>query len=181
MREDLQLLRRQIGACKEIIGGLTRQAGIARAEGEPPVTVGHWLEGLLARWRALWPQAGCQLKTDPGVENAIFQPTAALDQAVINLLNNAARAAAQGIGVTAGLTGERLRITIQDRGAGFPPEVLACCGAHPLPQGEGAGIGLWLTRAAVERLGGRIRLENTPTGGLATLEVPLNGNEERRK
>lgn len=182
MREDLELLRRQIGACKEIVGGLTRQAGVARAEGETSETVAVWLDLLLARWRTLWPQAACLLECEPATAALGLRPDPALDQAVINLLNNAARAAPHGMRVTATRTGACLRIAIRDSGPGFPPEVLRCCGAQPVPpQGEGAGIGLWLTRAAVERLGGRMMLENTPTGGQAILEVPLANAEEMKR
>ncbi|MCX8086611.1 MAG: ATP-binding protein [Rhodocyclaceae bacterium] len=180
IREDLQLLRQQIAACKEIIGGLTRRAGIARAEGDAAIPVLAWLEALLARWRSLWPQASCRLEVEPQAAEQRLRPDPAFEQAVINLLNNAARVSPLGLAVRVTLAGDRLCIAILDAGPGFPPEVLKSGGAQPLPsQGEGAGIGLWLSRAAIERLGGRLVLENTPAGGQARLELPLDNPEER--
>jgi two-component system sensor histidine kinase RegB len=171
-REDLELLRRQIAACKEIVGGMTRQAGIARADETQAAET--WLDGLLTRWRTLWPQATCIFEargTGPAPRIAIDP---AIEQAITNLLNNAAQAALHGIRLALDWDTARLRITVSDRGPGFPPEILRCCGAEPVqPQGEGSGIGLWLTRAAVERAGGRLTLDNTATGGRATLELPL--------
>lgn len=171
-REDLELLCRQIAVCKEIVGGLTRQAGIARA-GETQ-TAEAWLEGLLARWRTLWPQATCIFEVSGTGPAPHITVNPAIEQAITNLLNNAAQAALDGIRLALDWNAVRLRITVTDRGPGFPPEVLRCCGAKPVPpQGEGSGIGLWLTRAAVQRAGGRLTLDNTATGGRATLELPL--------
>jgi two-component system sensor histidine kinase RegB len=174
-REDLELLCRQVALCKEIVGGLTRKAGIARAGSEGGVTADAWLEGLLARWRTLWPQATCVLDVAAAAAMPpLVVPPPALDQAVTNLLNNAARNAPLDMRLTLAWDNGQLRIAVHDRGAGFPPEILRGCGAEPLPaHAQGSGIGLWLTRAAVERLGGRLRLENMPTGGVAAIELPL--------
>lgn len=170
-RADLDLLRRQIGVCKDIVGGLTRKAGIERAE--PGLPLDAWLENLLARWRTLWPHATCALEVPAGVPPVIVVD-AAIEQAVTNLLNNAAKIAPQDLRVVAEWNAEALRIAIKDRGPGFPHDILRRCGAQPLPAvAEGNGIGLWLTRAAVERRGGRLLLENGPSGGIATIELPL--------
>jgi two-component system sensor histidine kinase RegB len=179
VREDIDVLRRQIAACKEILGGLTRKAGIARAGDAAGETVDDWLGGLLARWRTLWPQAECTLELPVGSPCPQIVAPAALDQAVTNLLNNAAQSAASGIRLVGRWTddaadGGRLVITVHDRGTGFPPEILQRGGSEPLSgQARGSGIGLWLTRAAVERLGGSLHLANTAAGAVATLDLPL--------
>ena len=173
-REDLELLRQQIAICKEIVGGLTQKAGIARAGAALRLPVVAWLEGLLARWRTLWPQASCLLATETaGVAPQIIVETA-LEQAITNLLNNAAKIAPAGVRLAVSWAGGELHIAVRDQGPGFPPDVLTVCGATPIPaHAAGSGIGLWLTRAAVERLGGCLTLENQPTGGVATITVPL--------
>lgn len=175
-RADLELLSRQIDRCKEIVGGLTRQAGIERAAA--PQAADVWLESLLARWRTLWPNATCALETAGMGRPPWLLADATLEQAVVNLLDNAARVAPEDLRVVLDWDAATLRIAVQDRGPGFPPDVLRGGGAEPLPAGapgsaRGAGIGLWLTRAAVERRGGRLRLANTAEGGVATLEMPL--------
>ncbi len=175
-RADLGLLRSQIGICKDIVGGLTRKAGIERA-GQRQSTQ-DWLQGLLARWRTLWPGAVCALDIhSAGVPPRLVTETA-LEQGITNLLNNAAKLAPEGMRVSLEWTDRLLRIAVHDRGPGFPPEILRRCGAEPLPAAtesgaSGSGIGLWLTRAAVERRGGRLILENQPEGGKATIELPL--------
>lgn len=173
--EDLVLLRQQIAICKDIVGGLTYKAGIERAGAAQRMSVAAWLEGLLARWRTLWPQATCIfMLEETGVPPPHVVVEATLEQAITNLLNNAAKIAPHGMRLSATWGDGRLRIAVCDQGPGFPEEILQRCGAEPLPaHAQGSGIGLWLTRAAVERMGGRMRLENREKGAVATIELPL--------
>lgn len=175
-REDLQLLRRQIAICKEIVSGLTRKAGIERAGAAAEgMAVDVWLEELLARWRTLWPQASCilDLARDQGAPPRIAV-AAVLEQAITNLLNNAANIAPHGMRLAVRWDAHELAIAVCDNGPGFPDDVLRCCGAEPRSaHAQGEGIGLWLTRAAVERLGGRLELANSAAGGVATIRLPL--------
>ncbi len=174
-RDDLAVLRQQVGVCKEIITGLSRRAGVERLDAAATVPADRWLDGLRQRWHASRPQAASRFSAEgagPAPE-IVADPT--LEQAVINLLNNAANAAPGEVTLAARWNATQLHIEVGDRGAGFPQQIIRHGGrrafpAHPL----GSGIGLILTRTAVERLGGRLSLENPPTGGaLARIELPL--------
>jgi two-component system sensor histidine kinase RegB len=173
-RADLDLLQRQIGICKEIVGGLTQKAGIERAR--QTVSAAAWLDGLLARWRTLWPRVSCTLEVAGAGTVPQILAESALEQGITNLLNNAAKVAPEGMRVIIDWNERVLRIVVRDRGPGFPPDILRRCGAEPLPAVAqatgGSGIGLWLTRAAVERRGGSLRLDNDG-GGVATIELPI--------
>lgn len=172
-RSDLALLCRQIALCKETVGGLARKAGIERAAAS---TAAHdWIDALLARWRASWPGAVCALRiAGAGMPPAVVAD-ASIEQAVTNLLNNAARVSPAAIEVVLDWDATRLHIEVRDHGGGFPSEILDGAGAGPLTEATGSGIGLWLTRAAVERRGGRLSLVNGAQGGVATIELPLGG------
>lgn len=170
---DLAVLRQQVAICKDIVGGLTQKAGITRAD-VPYVAADRWLDGLLARWRTLWPQASCTLEVQGEAPAPSLKVDAAIEQAVNNLLNNAAKVAPRGMRLVLGWSDARLWLAVCDQGPGFPPEILRRCGAKPLPAHEaGSGIGLWLVRGAIERCGGRLRLENSASGGVAAIELPL--------
>lgn len=173
-RADLDLLQRQLGICKEIVNGLTQKAGIERAR--QAVSAVAWLEGLLARWRTLWPQVTCALEVAGSGVPPRMLAEASLEQGITNLLNNAAKIAPQGMRVVLDWDARVVHIAVHDCGPGFPPEVLRRCGAEPLSAvahaNSGSGIGLWLTRAAVERRGGRLKLDNEG-GGVATIELPI--------
>ena len=96
-----------------------------------------------------------------------------LEQAVLNLLNNAASASAATIDIGLDWSDGQIVINIHDHGPGFPPAVLKQGGQTAFPPHEhGSGIGLLLTRSAIEQVGGRLLLLNPPEGGaLARLEL----------
>jgi len=90
-------------------------------------------------------------------------------QALINLLSNAIKYNRDHgmVEVTCAATPERLRIRIQDSGAGLPPEKLAQL-FQPFNRlgqetgtEEGTGIGLVVTKQLVELMGGSIGVEST--------------------
>ncbi len=196
-REDLDLLAAQIGHCKRVIGGLTERAGAARAGDGRPRPCAEWLAAVHAGWMALRGSVDSRietidtsadastgghdgrpadgLKVSPGgTAPATIRPDPTLEQGIVNLLDNAARAGPPVLLRHACADGV-LRIEIADHGPGFAAEVLAADARHPLPaHAHGSGIGLMLTRAAIERLGGRLTLSN-PTGGgaLARIDLPL--------
>jgi len=171
--EDIDLLRQQIVACKEIITGLSRRAGAERLENPGIQPVDRWLDALRQRWHAVRPQAQSRLEVSgarpaPGV---VADPR--LEQAILNLLNNAATASAAPIDIRLGWTGNDIVIDIHDHGPGFPREVLKQGGHVEFPAHEhGSGIGLMLTRSAIEQTGGSLLLLNPPAGGaLARLQL----------
>ncbi len=173
LQPDIALLRQQIGVCKEIITGLLRRAGAERLENTIAEPVDSWLDKLRQRWHATRPQAVSHLETrgsQPAPE-IINDPR--LEQAVLNLLNNAANASTAAIDLRLSWGAETIFIDIHDHGPGFPPAVLREGGQNAFPPHEqGSGIGLMLTRSAIEQLGGRLTLSNPPEGGaLARLEL----------
>lgn len=98
-----------------------------------------------------------------------------LEQAILNLLNNAAQATPRPLELRLGWSSRELCIDIRDHGPGFPPAVLAQGGQSSFPaHADGCGVGLMLTRSAIEQLGGRLTLSNPDEGGaLARIELPL--------
>lgn len=178
VRQDLAVLREQIAACKGIITGLSQRAGAERLENIARRPVDGWLGELRLRWHALWPARRIDLEfASPGPAPAI-PADPRLEQALQNLVNNSALAAGEAGGpvvITAAWRSDRIIFTVRDSGPGFPPDILALAGrAQSEAHAHGQGIGLLLTRAAIEQLGGSFHLENPPGGGaLARIELPL--------
>ncbi len=100
--------------------------------------------------------------TDTGV---IWSDPYKLRQVLINLITNAIHATGPGGKITVGIlpVGDRVAITIQDTGEGIPRENLQKI-FDPFfstkPPGEGTGLGLFVTRSIVEKLGGDLSLES---------------------
>jgi len=88
-----------------------------------------------------------------------------LRQVLINLITNAVHATGPGGKITATIepVGDRVALTIQDTGRGIPREHLKKI-FEPFfstkPPGEGTGLGLFVTRSIIEKLGGEMDLES---------------------
>jgi two-component system sensor histidine kinase RegB len=176
-REDIALLRQQIGVCKEIITGLSRRAGAERLENTRMLAADRWLDELRLHWQAIRPLAGSRLVLTSDRPAPEIPTDPRLEQAVLNLLNNAANASGNNpLELRLGWSTRELCIDIRDHGPGFPATVLAQAGQSSFPpHALGSGIGLMLTRSAIEQLGGRLTLSNPDDGGaLARIELPLS-------
>src|SRR5216110_3385814 len=102
----------------------------------------------------------------------------ALQQAVLNLLNNAAQAVAENTPGRRHLIcvntwfDQRVRMRVSDSGPGIPdavvPQLFTPFFTTKEP-GQGTGLGLSITYSIVEAHGGRISLERPPDGGAAFL------------
>jgi len=76
---------------------------------------------------------------------------------------------------------DSLQITISDTGCGMSPEVLARAG-EPFfttkEPGQGMGLGLFLTRNLLQRLGGNLTLDSSPNVGTKTVvTIPVLNRE----
>ncbi|WP_415035780.1 ATP-binding protein [Azonexus sp.] len=177
-REDAVLLQQQIAQCKSIISTLSRRAGAERLENIERLAADRWLNQLRQHWHSLRPQANSQLNIASLGPAPLLAADPRLAQALLNLLNNAARASAESdinsIEIRLSWDAAHLIIEVLDRGPGFPPEVLDLCGRHALPaHTEGCGIGLLLTCSAINQLGGRLLLRQREGGGAtARIELP---------
>ncbi|MDQ1314405.1 MAG: two-component system, sensor histidine kinase RegB [Pseudomonadota bacterium] len=159
---DCRLLEKQAQACKRI---LTRLA--ARAQDTPPAAqpLDAWLHALIERWQVLRPEAMVAAKLPAGRRD--FTPPDGLEQAILNVLNNAADASIDAVEFSAETIDDALLIDIADRGPGFTPEQRAQAGRVLFSgkPGSGWGMGLALTHATLERLGGSLTLAERDGGG----------------
>ena len=104
-----------------------------------------------------------------------------LQHALANLLLNAAVHTPPGTPITvrAQRDGERLSLSVADRGPGIPAEALPRVfdkffRAAKVPAG-GSGLGLTITKGLVEAHGGSISAANQPGGGAVfTIQLPQN-------
>lgn len=175
LRGDLKLLREQIVACKSIITGLAERAGPGRAEGGSAMGVDRWIEKMVARWRSLRPQIEPRLSLTGSMAAPSIVAETTLEQALLSLFNNAADASPGDIEITASWTADHLQLKILDRGPGIAEALRLRAGREYFStRHEGAGIGLFLAHATLDRFGGDIVLEPRPGGGTLTrVELPL--------
>ena len=175
VREDLELVRSQVTQCKAIITGLSAQAGGSRAEGGRPLAVDAWLEAVVARWRTQRPRVAPVVSLRGGGLAPQILADATLEQALMNLFNNAADASPGDVEIDAGWDSESITLRVADRGPGIARELSGRLGLEPVTtRREGAGIGVMLAYAAIERCGGRVAFEPREGGGtVAEVALPL--------
>lgn len=160
--EDCRLLEKQAQACKRILTRLATRAQDTQPAAQP---VDAWLAAVIERWQVLRPDA--QLVPDLSAGQRDFEPPDGLEQAILNLLNNAADAATTPVEFSAAVMDEALVIDIADRGPGFSAAQKAQAGRVSFSgkPGGGWGMGLALTHATLERLGGNVTLNERDGGG----------------
>jgi len=105
-----------------------------------------------------------------------------IGQVLLNLLLNAAQAIPPGrageneIRVSASVDGPLVAVEVRDTGSGIAPEVrdrLFQPFATTKPDGQGTGLGLFISRELVRSLGGEIEVQSQPGAGTAfTVRLP---------
>jgi two-component system sensor histidine kinase RegB len=174
LNDDIKLLGTQVERCKNSLQSLVNTAqGQAEIE-SLPISTESFLSQLLESWRSVCPQVKINTRLADDVRDTALRNTPSLSQALMNLLNNAAQVS-EVIDVEACRHNSTLQISIRDYGPGIPAELLNQIGHSMLSQSEnGLGLGLFLTHATIERIGGSIALDNHPDGGTLTLvSIPL--------
>lgn len=172
---DCRLLEKQAQACKRILTQLAARAQDTPAAAQP---LDAWLQALIERWQVLRPEAKLTVKLPAGHRD--FTSPDGLEQAILNVLNNAADASIDAVEFSAETIDEALLIDIADRGPGFTPEQRAQAGRVQFSgkPGSGWGMGLALTHATLERLGGSLTLAERDGGGTrARIRLPWSQAE----
>ncbi|MHB1374590.1 MAG: ATP-binding protein [Thauera sp.] len=180
LREDLELMREQVDHCRDILNGLTREAGQQRAEGGGAIDVQDWVAEAAQRWERLRPGEPVRLVTPALQPPGVIVADASLGEALHNLIDNAARANRHGGAADAGVDIEiarahgMVRVDVLDRGPGIAPERVEATRHAPLgAHAEGMGVGLMLAHAAVDHHGGRLEFLLRPGGGtIARITIP---------
>jgi two-component system, OmpR family, sensor histidine kinase KdpD len=102
-----------------------------------------------------------------------------MERVLVNLLENAAKYAADPLRISARASGRQMEIDVSDCGPGFPAgRAEKLFGKFERGDREsatpGVGLGLAICKAIVEAHGGRISAHNAATGGaLVRIELPL--------
>lgn len=168
---DARLIRAEIDRCRRLLDGMAGQ--IAEPMGEAPrsVLIDDVMSEVLARVAAD-DRARVAIRS-PGALPVVWPP-AVVAQAVANVVRNGLQASRPGESVTVVVDapdardGGRIRIAVTDRGHGMSADVLARAGEPFFTtklQGSGTGLGLFVTRSAIEQLGGVIELSSVEGNG----------------
>ena len=191
--EDLKIIERQGLQCKQIVENLLSFARVGR-DTTTHVDLNTCLQEIIKVVRHSLEMKAIDLQTDlrdnlPKVLGDDRQ----LQQVFLNLITNAAAVMPGGgvltIATALAAGGKKVVVKIKDQGTGIAPEVIDHI-FEPFfttkPEGEGTGLGLFVSYGIINKFGGSIACESQPyetpdtsRGTTFTVELPAAREEER--
>jgi two-component system sensor histidine kinase RegB len=173
LADDIQEMQTQVARCKAIVTAILLSAGEARGESSRATTVVAFLDEVVEHWRQRRPSEGFVFENRFG-DDLPMVADSAVQQMIGNVLDNALEASPQSVHFEAARQGDRLVLTVRDRGPGFAAHMLNQLGKpYQSSKGQpGRGLGLFLVVNVARTLGGGVRARNLEGGG-AELRITL--------
>ncbi len=165
LQQSLAIIKTQIQQCKRSISQLTANAGGERPEALGSQPLDQYIRQLMDQWQLIRPQTvpHTSLPDRQPVPGIIADPT--LQQALLNLLNNAADASPEHVDLNTAWDDKHIYLDISDRGAGIPADIAEQLGKQTVSSKQGQGIGWLLSHATIERFGGTVEWRPREGGG----------------
>ena len=177
-RADAKLIREQVQRCRAILDRMSIRGG--EFAGERPTRV---------ELQSVVKEALSDLSDKPPIRVELPEraeactldaPPRALAVTLQNLLKNAQDASEEKgreVVLSAKVVDSKVRIEVRDQGVGMPREILERIG-EPFfttkPPGRGMGLGVFVSRAMIEGLGGHLSIVSDPaTGTCVTIDLPF--------
>lgn len=171
-------IRDELARCKTI---LRRMRPVDDSETTiEPIELSPWLETAVAHWKKSRAFDAVILRDSLG-RAVVKASSVSLEMALTGLLDNARRAHAdasvdRSIEVHGTVRGDACWITVLDHAGTMSDEVAARAG-EPFfttrEPGEGMGLGLYVSRSTVERVGGRLVIERAVGQTRVSLVLPV--------
>ncbi len=176
LHQKLVIIQKQVERCKQALSVMSASAGEMRAESGKVMLVSEYIDEVLNQWRTHKAATKLKLFVSATVDiQAQIIAERTVTHSIINILNNAAEATQDDLGIEfhADWTEIDLNLKIRDFGPGLPPELVDFAGLQPVKSNkQGMGVGLFLTYTTIKRLGGTISFSNLDSGG-ACVEIGL--------
>ncbi|HTT06073.1 MAG TPA: ATP-binding protein, partial [Steroidobacteraceae bacterium] len=176
---DLALLERQIQVCKERLTTLLHARQLSEIPGLSRTPARQLVLQVIDDWSIVRPAVQLQVDWDGLERGALLEVDDGFSQALTSLLHNAADASesrgSAHVGVFFRQGAIDMQIIIEDDGPGLDSAVSQLAGkAVFTTKSTGFGLGLVLSHANLNRLGGTITLSDRPQGGTCTtVRIPL--------
>lgn len=172
--DDIRLIRSEVNRCRFILEQMASDAGQTTGEPIAQASLVELLDEVVAH-----EGKTTNIRIDDSARKMVLTvPRRAFVRALRVLVKNAHDASLEEAPVTlsAHRDDEGLHIEVADRGAGMSSEVLARAG-EPFfttkAPGHGMGLGLFVSRAVIERMGGSLELRSDlGQGTIARISLP---------
>jgi two-component system sensor histidine kinase RegB len=174
LRQSISLLREQIQRCKASLARLAADAGELPADSGRPVPADEFLERLLLGWQREQPEVEVRIALEGPRPAPTILADRTLQQALSNVLNNAADASTVRVDVHGAWDLRAMWLDVRDDGPGINDKLRGQVGRRIVTtKGErGLGIGLYLAHSVLHRLGGHVDFR-TPAGGGTEVHIEI--------
>jgi two-component system sensor histidine kinase RegB len=172
---DVEDMQSEIQRCKAIVTSILMSSGDPRGEEAAATTVRALFNRIVADWSGARDFKSIRFDDRFG-EDVPIASDVVLQQAVFNLLDNAAEVSPGGIEITLTRGDDMLVLTVQDEGPGFPSEQLVNLGKpyNSSTRELGRGLGLYLVGNVARKLGGTLAARNIDGAGAeVVISLPL--------
>lgn len=183
LAQDITLMQQQIGICKQTLHSIMRRADLLRHGSPTAIALTAWLGELRHQFNLLNPNRALQIQPAT-LPVCSVRKDETLDQALLNLLDNATRASHQDPVLDATLTDTQVILRIIDSGPGIPEAVQQHLGQPFIStrsENSGMGLGLFLSHATINRFGGTLSLHSTPQGTTTEIVLPRADTDKARE
>lgn len=177
---DLRIMGEQISLCKNTLHDMMRRADAIRDHKYEELSITQLVDKLRTAFNLLHPARALQIKSV--LPDATLRTDATLEQALLNLLDNAVKAGDQDPQLQVSLVesqqpGKPQQVLLQiiDAGPGFSEDITRRLGEPFIStreQHEGMGLGLFLSNATINRLGGQLKLQTLTQGSVTEVSLP---------
>jgi signal transduction histidine kinase len=182
-RELLEMIETQAARLSQITEDVLLATQLDRGDLEleqEPVDVGELARATVDAMRSHLPEAtevDVEVAPDAGLASGSSDR---IQQVLVNLLDNAVKYGAGPVSVRVEPVDGAVRIAVADSGPGIPPteqgrifEKFYRSGPTLTRTPGGTGLGLYISRELVDRMGGRLRVESEPGAGTTfVVELP---------
>jgi two-component system sensor histidine kinase RegB len=173
IKEDISLLRQQVTRCKESLNQLT--AFYNRKEHTEPesMVLGELMDVVKDYIVNIHPHANVRFTIAEAHRQIAVTPDLSLRHAIINLIENAIKAARHHVSISSGISASArlpIEISIRDDGPGIPVSVMENMGEPFIStRKDSMGLGIFLANAAIQRNDGEIEMFNMKSGGAMSI------------
>ncbi|MCY7295614.1 sensor histidine kinase [Alteromonas sp. a30] len=157
-------IQAQVRRCETVLQTLVKTTRDYDPDKHRRSQIQVWLQELIGNWWVTRSEVQYQLNIAEDLKNEIIDYDDNVSFALVNLLDNAANACQSQsmpkvVMDVRTLKNGWIEIQLQDNGAGIEQPLLSQFGRQFVDSESGLGIGTTLARAAIQRVGGRITVQ----------------------
>ncbi|HCK40681.1 MAG: sensor histidine kinase [Planctomycetaceae bacterium] len=179
---DFRVLREELDRCRGILDRMSTDAGHVTTEIPSTIHVEVLFRQILGGLSGALGQVNL-LMADEAKSASVVVPSQSFGMALRGIIQNALDASQEDpVELSVAVTRDHLLIRVCDHGIGMSQDVLERADEpffSTKEAGRGMGLGRFLARSVIERLGGSFATKSTPNVGTeVTVRIPLEKTKE---